>query len=372
VKLFRDVVLLSALLAAAVAGAGEDRTDEPNPSWLDRLKGEDRSCLERSIGYAPPAFPGTLQWFNSDPLTWKDLQGRVVVIQSWTCTTAAGRNWALNASRLLADQDSDSVRLIALHTPHGAEAAAAFLDRGHLSLPVAVDRDGSFCDALGMFERPVNLVVDRNGVVRYAGLNQRGLKEAVAQLVGEPFNPDATVPVRPADEAGPAAEFPQFPGSVRGRDLRGKPAPELHVAQWLNGRPDVGDKVMIVEFWATWCPPCRASIPHLNELAEEFCDDVVCIGISSERSDLFQQGLSRYRLSLDNFHYPVALDPEGRMQKQMNVRSIPNAMVVSSDGIVRWQGHPASLKSSTLRAIIEANQGLGGPRQPLCSRWAGH
>ncbi len=293
-----------------------------------------------------------------------------MVIQSWSNQTAAGRNWALNASRMLAHHDPHDVRLIALHTPQGADTAAVFLERRQLDLPVALDRKGTFCDELGVFERPVNVVIDRNGVVRYAGLNQRGLKNAVALLVAEGHDPNAAPEVRPAEPARPAPEFPPVRGGVRsGRDLRGKRAPEMHVSRWLNGRPDAGGKVVVIDFWATWCPPCRTSIPHLNELADRFREDVVCIGLSDETPERFAKGLERYRLSMDGFRYYVALDPAGRMERAVKVRGIPHAIVMSSDWVVRWQGHPAALDASTLARIVEANRGVNGGGQPLCSRW---
>jgi thiol-disulfide isomerase/thioredoxin len=370
VTLIHNVALVSAVLAVATTVAGDDRADEPDPSWLDRLGAEDRGCLDRSIGYAPPAFPGDATWYNTEPLTWRELRGRVVLIQSWSCATAGGRNLALNASRLVAGQQPEDVQVIALHTPQGADAAAAFLDRGRISYPVIVDREGAFCDALGVFERPVNVLVDRNGVVRYAGLNQRGLKKAVAQLVAEPHDPEAIVPVRTAAPDEPQVEFPKIEGCPRGAvDFRGRRAPPMHVAQWINGRPDAGGKVTVIEFWATWCPPCRASIPHLNELADEFRDEVVCVGLSDEQPNRFRQGLDRYHLSLDMFHYAVALDPAGRMKGQLKIRGIPYAMVVSSDWIVRWQGHPATLRASTLSEIVRANRALDGAGEPRCSRW---
>jgi thiol-disulfide isomerase/thioredoxin len=363
---------VSALIgaAAAAAGSGNDRGGDPNPSWLDRLKAEDRGCLDRSIGFAPPAIPDDLVWFNSDPLTFKALRGRVVVIQSWTSGTAAGRNWALNASRLLAGHDPRDVQLIALHTPEGADSAAAFLDRRKLDVPVAVDHRGTFCDELGMYERPTNVVVDRNGIVRYAGLNQRGLSNAVTGLLGEPQDPDAAPQVRPAEVAEPPAEFPPIRGRVsHGLDIRGKRAPEMYVDQWLNGRPDARGKVVVIDFWATSCPPCRYTIPHLNKLADQFCEDMVCIGLSRETPDRFEQGLNRYRLSMDGFHYYLALDPGARMQRAIKVRGIPHTIVMSSDWVVRWQGFPAALDASTLAAIVEANRGLDGGGPPLCSRW---
>jgi thiol-disulfide isomerase/thioredoxin len=349
---------VSAVIAAAAAGTARDHDGAPKPSWLDRL------------GYAPPAFTDDLVWFNSDPLTWKELGGKVVVIQSWTSATGAGRNWALNAPRLLAAHDPRDVQLIALHTPQGADAAAAFLDRRPLNLPVAVDHRGTFCDELGVFERPVNVVIDRNGIVRFTGLNPRGLKSAVALLIGEPHDPNATRQVRPADAAAPPAGFPPIRGGAgSGRDIRGRRAPEMYVSEWLNSQPNASGKVVVIDFWATRCPPCRTTIPHLNKLADQFREDAVFIGLSNETPDRFAQGLNRYRLSMDGFRYHIALDPDRRMERAVRVRGIPYTIVMSSDWIVRWQGHPISLDDRTLAGIVEANRGLNGGGRRLCGRW---
>ncbi|MHC4413947.1 MAG: TlpA family protein disulfide reductase [Planctomycetota bacterium] len=368
-QLLRLVICCGLLGAVGASGGAEGEID---PRWLDRMAPEDRACLDRLIGYAPPAFPDESVWVNGEPMTWGELRGRVVVVQSWTSRTAAGRNWALRASRTLGGFDERDVQVIALHTPEGAETAGVFLKRRPHEVPVVIDHGGLLCDALGMYRRPVNVVVDRNGTVRFAGLNQRGLKAAVARLVTEAPDPKAAPAVRPADGAAEAASFPPFTGSIRSAtDVRGQRAPRLVVQQWLNEEPSAAGKVVVLDFWATGCGYCRRTIPHLNTLADQFRDDVVCIGLSDETRDNFLRGLQRYRLAMNDFRYHLALDSASTMKRAIKSRGVPHTIVMSSDWIVRWQGHPAFLKAETLARIVEANSALAGGNGPRCERWKG-
>lgn len=138
-------------------------------------------------------------------------------------------------------------------------------------------------------------------------------------------------------------------------DLRGKPAPKLVTETVLNGAmPDTKGKVIVVDFWATWCPPCRELIPEMNDWAKEFKDQVVFVGISDEKPDVVKAFMEKTPMT-----YTVAVDTQKRMITEVGVQGIPHVLVISPDGIVRWQGFPLDesdkLTSDVLKQIIAAS-----------------
>jgi len=371
------VICLIALVAtkATTTPDTQEESKKVNPRWLDRINKEDRRNLEQRIGFAPPEFTSNLKWYNHEPMDFSKLRGKVVFIQTWTSKTAAGRNWVMRAPRLLEDYNPDDVVLVAIHTPQGTATVDKFLERRELKIPIAIDADGSFCDGLGAYKRPVNILIDRNGTTRYNGLTRKGLKLALAELVAEEHDPLAKPKSRPASQVVTNTDFPSFTGKVSSaKDIRGQRAPDMYVSQWLNSKPDTAGKVVVIDFWATWCPPCVASIPHTNELADQFRDDVAIIGISAETDSKFQTGLNKLYASkginLDTIRYHLALDSSRTMTKALQVRSIPHVIVISSDWIVRWQGNPKSLSANTLGQIVAANRSLNGSSAKSKGRWA--
>ncbi len=350
--------------------------EEAPADWLDRLRDSDRKPVEGWISYLPPAFDENLEWIDPSSAEkkpsaprWSDWYGKVVVVQSWS---HANRNAMARLDRVaeVVGQFSDmDVQFVALHTPERAEYASAFVRRkaGKQSYLIAIDPKGDFCDQLGIYRTPVNVVIGRNGAVRYVGLHPEGLAEAISHLVEE--QPHSAPCKGARDLDAPVAgtgEFPSHNADPRARDLQGQQGPEFAVESWVNGEPDQLDgRVNVVKFWRTSCPHCINSMPKTTELARKYRGQVNFIDITFEDEATLAQGLARRNVNLEKIEHHLAIDTSRRMQNAVGPRGVPNALVLDKDWIVRWQGHPGMIDEAMLDQILD---GQGSPDR-VAARW---
>lgn len=139
----------------------------------------------------------------------------------------------------------------------------------------------------------------------------------------------------------------------------GDSAVRLHIEQWVKGDPvnvlnDTDDTIYVVEFWATWCGPCRTSIPHLTELQKKYKDKVVLIGVTDEPMETVEPYVTESGKKMD---YTVAIDTSGRTQKDYMTayrqNGIPTAFIVDAQKRIAWYGHPMGDLDKTLSMIID-------------------
>jgi peroxiredoxin len=98
---------------------------------------------------------------------------------------------------------------------------------------------------------------------------------------------------------------------------------------------DYRGKKVILNFWATWCPPCKAEIPDLEKFYSDFKDkDTVILGVDLMQSEKSQQSVSMF-VGTYKITYPILLDKEGTANQKYQISAIPTSYIIDSKGVIR-------------------------------------
>lgn len=153
-------------------------------------------------------------------------------------------------------------------------------------------------------------------------------------------------------------------GVVRAADPPiGSQAPEVGAREWLNARgpttlAELRGKVVVVEFWATWCGPCRQSIPYINALAEKWADKgLTVLSLTREGRSTVERFFRRQKLKVN---YTIGCGSDSL--SAYGVRGIPRAFLIDPKGAVVWAGHPLSgLGEAVEKALVSVGAPTTGP-----------
>jgi cytochrome c biogenesis protein CcmG/thiol:disulfide interchange protein DsbE len=124
-------------------------------------------------------------------------------------------------------------------------------------------------------------------------------------------------------------------GEVAPKDSQtGKPAPEFELAS-LNGQPvhlsDYKGHPVLINYWATWCPPCREELPLIQSRHEKYSSDLVVLAINAGED---MATVENY-IKTKGFTFPVLLDPEWKAEALFGIFAYPTSVFIDRNGIIQ-------------------------------------
>ncbi len=154
-------------------------------------------------------------------------------------------------------------------------------------------------------------------------------------------------------------------------------APDLHVMQWLQA-PDgfsgqwsgLRGKVVVLEFWATWCSPCITAIPHLNQLANDFRNEgVVFLAVTDDDSERLNRFLAKQHMDAI-----IGIDTERKNWETFAVPSIPHTVLIGRDGHIIGSTLPENITAEVLREVLAGKSPALPPKEGVESdlEWDEH
>jgi thiol-disulfide isomerase/thioredoxin len=128
---------------------------------------------------------------------------------------------------------------------------------------------------------------------------------------------------------------------------QGAQLPSLSL-NYLGNQPELAGKPLLVEFWATWCPPCRKSIPHLNEIYAKYkAQGLQIVGITDEN----EATVKKFQKEIP-MNYNVAINTPQTIYEQFGIQAIPTAFLVNKAGKIVWTGHPMELSETEIESVL--------------------
>ncbi|MBX3358108.1 MAG: TlpA family protein disulfide reductase [Phycisphaeraceae bacterium] len=339
---------------------------------------------------------GTLTgWTDGAAVDAAAADGKPVLIFTWRSWHKVSQTSLPVAQRMLNRFGKDGLVVVGVHDARGYDMAAQVAKDAGYTGPIAHDSTGAFGSGLNAKHAPAYYILDRAGNVRFADVDASSLEKALSIVAGESKEQAAAVPgtvaanaAKRADEAmrsrtisgeyrpGALLDVPfQLPDisayegakwpdkntqSLTATNVQGQALPASFGSEtWLTDPPKSNGRVVVIDFWATWCGPCKKAMPKIDEMYKANKADLVVIGLSDEPAGTVKNFLNSHRHA-----YSQATDTSKTISKALQVQGIPHVVVMSTDGIVRWQGNPLDPAfAKAVGAVIAADPGVAARRQ---------
>ena len=301
------------------------------------------------IGKPAPEFK--VKDLKGEELSLEKYKGQVVLLDFWATWCGPCIAELPNVKKTYQKYKDQKFQIIGISLDRSQQALETFVEKRELGWVHYWDQAGNVANQYKVTGIPSMFLLDGQGVIRKAGLRGHALGTAVAELVEENLtNPGGTPKIIPEPNTPPKSipatklikpkAVPQSnpasqPTNIKVEDWVGKHAPDFQVKD-LNGEDLSLEKykgqVVLLDFWATWCPPCIKEIPKLKKVYEKYKDqNFQIIGVSLDRT---MPPLAAYVQdeALAWVHY---WDESREVRNQYGVRAIPTAFLIDGEGIIR-------------------------------------
>lgn len=241
----------------------------------------------------------TSEKINLDQLIGK----KVIYITWWATWCQACKEEIPELTRLYSKFKDKGLEIVSINVEESQAKVAKYVKRKGVPYINVLDLDGSVSKLYKVVGIPINVVIDKNGIIQYYGSKiPPDSEELISKLTAElQLDNSETIPenvqdsnakvnedsridnssrktennqVKTANFKQNSAQFKKAP-SFTLKDIYGK---EVSLSSYKN-------KVILLNFWATWCPPCRMELPHLKDISKEYGDkNLQVIGISVDQA----------------------------------------------------------------------------------------
>lgn len=126
----------------------------------------------------------------------------------------------------------------------------------------------------------------------------------------------------------------------------GKPAPDLNFAKWIGQPPDLTGKFAIISVWSPKSSSSRRWLAPLNDLHKALAGKIEVVGVTTAS----EADVDQVTPKID---FPCALDPDGKFLSAAHITALPCVLLVDTNHIVRYQGHPAAVTTNTLQTLFK-------------------
>jgi thioredoxin family protein len=157
--------------------------------------------------------------------------------------------------------------------------------------------------------------------------------------------------MRDEREAQTKAAFSQagLGDAISGESPLGQTAPALDFTNWFGAKPNLAGKLALISVWSPKSASSRKWIPAINELQKALAGKVEIVGVANATEEEVLQ-------SEPKTDFPSALDPEAKFATEAGVTILPCVLLVDTNNVVRYLGHPAAITTNTLSGLLKGTE----------------